>query len=59
MQMIVAVELRLISSCIIGTLMHDFSSLGIQRTFFYITYVVYKISLLFRVILSYVPRLSQ
>lgn len=60
--MIVAVELRLISGCIIGTLIHDFSSLGIQRTkalfSFYIMYV-YKVSLLFRIILSYVPRLSQ
>lgn len=47
MQMIVAVELRLISGCIVGTLMHNLS-LGIQRTLFYIMYV-YKVSLLFRI----------
>lgn len=38
MQMIVAVELRLISSCIVGTCMHNLS-LGVQRTFFYIMYI--------------------
>lgn len=57
MQMTVAVELRLISGCIVSTCMHNLS-LGIQRTFSYIMYV-YKVSLLFRIILSYVPRLSQ
>lgn len=36
--------------------MHDLS-LGIQRTFFYIMYI-YKVSLLFRVILSYVLALA-
>lgn len=38
MQIIVAVELRLISGCIIGTCMHNLS-LGIQRTLFYIMYI--------------------
>lgn len=52
------VELRQIYGCIVGTLgMHDLS-LGRYSTYFFL-YYVYKVSLLFRVILFYVPRLSE
>lgn len=56
MQMIIAVELRHIYGCIVSTLCMISSLLNARSTFF--LYYVYKVSLLFRVILSYVPRLS-
>lgn len=58
MQMIIAVELRQICGCIVGTFVHDLSLFNIRSTVS-IYYVVYKVSLLFRFILSYVPRLSE